>query len=73
MAWHISELDDYDGPSPPYRMCTCAGPWPGYPQHESFCGRPDVDEDPDEASLREWQDVEENAPEDQPAFDSETE
>jgi hypothetical protein len=25
--------------------CTCAGTAPGYPQHESYCGKPDPDED----------------------------
>jgi hypothetical protein len=25
--------------------CTCGGTAPGYPQHESFCGQPETDDD----------------------------
>lgn len=39
--------------------CTCAGTAPGYPQHESFCGDPD----PDDVSMREWQDTHDAPPE----------
>jgi hypothetical protein len=28
------------------RVCTCAGTAPGYPQHEDWCGKPEVDEPP---------------------------
>ena len=44
--------------------CTCADPAPGYPQHESFCGQPDPDEDPDEVAMRDWQDTHDAPPED---------
>lgn len=26
------------------RNCTCAGPAPGWPQHEPFCGQPEDDD-----------------------------
>jgi len=58
------DLDDYDGPlTTPRRVCTCAGPAPGYPQHEGFCGQPE-DDDPDDAAMREWQDTHDAPPED---------
>lgn len=46
------------------KVCTCAGTAPGYPQHESFCGQPDPDEDPDEVAMRDWQDTHDAPPED---------
>jgi hypothetical protein len=26
------------------RVCTCVGPEPGYPQHQSWCGQPEDDD-----------------------------
>lgn len=53
------DLDDYDGPwSVPYRPCTC-GTWDWL--HEPGCGTDD--EDPDDATLREWQDTHDAPPE----------
>lgn len=65
----MADLDDYDGPLEPVRkVCTCAGTAPGYPQHEAFCGQPDGDpEDPDELSMREWQDTHDAPPEEDDA------